>query len=92
MNPYELLMITLVAVITGTFAQLTSGFSKGGWIVNIILGLLGSTAGTIVGRLDKAPPLFNIEINGTSFPIIYCLIGAVLFLAAIGIFIKPGSR
>ena len=49
-------------------------------------------AGVHFGRLLDAPLLYNLQVGTVAFPIIYCLIGAVIFLAAIGLAIKPGRN
>ncbi len=82
----------LVAVIFGTIAQLTSGYSKGGWIVNLAIGFLGALAGVVVSRLLNAPVIYDLTIGGNRFPVIYCVIGAVFFLAGISFLVKPGRR
>jgi uncharacterized membrane protein YeaQ/YmgE (transglycosylase-associated protein family) len=92
MNSTDLLLILLVAVIFGTIAQLTSGYSKGGWIVNLAVGFLGALAGVVVSRLLDAPVVYDLNVSGTKFPVIYCIIGAVFFLASISFIVKPGRR
>ena len=82
----------LVAVVCGTFAQLTSGYSRGGWFVNLGLGFLGAMAGVLAARAFNAPAIYDIKIKLINFPIIYSLIGSVFFLAALGFVIKPGRR
>jgi uncharacterized membrane protein YeaQ/YmgE (transglycosylase-associated protein family) len=92
MNSTDLLLILLVAVIFGTIAQLTSGYSKGGWIVNLAVGFLGALAGVVVSRLLDAPVIYDLNISGSRFPVIYSVIGAVFLLAGIGFIVKPGRR
>ena len=90
MNLIDFALIALVAIVCGTIAQLTSGFSKGGWIVNLIIGFFGSLAGVFISRMLNAPVIYDIVIQSTKFPVIYCIVGAALSLAAIGFIIKPG--
>ena len=90
MNLTDFLLALAVGVVCGIFAQMTSSYSKGGWIVNPIVGLLGALTGVVVSRLLNAPVIYDLAIEGYRFPLIYCFIGSVLFLAAIGFFIKPG--
>ncbi len=92
MNPTEILITLLIGIVCGTLAQLTSGYSKGGWIVNIAIGFLGALAGVVVSRLLDAPVIYDLRIEGVAFPLVYCLIGTVLFLAAISLVIKPGRH
>jgi uncharacterized membrane protein YeaQ/YmgE (transglycosylase-associated protein family) len=88
----DFLLMLLIAVIFGTLAQLTSGFSKGGWIVNLTIGFIGALAGVMVSRLLNAPVIYDLTIRGSRFPVIYCVISAVFFLAGISFIVKPGRR
>lgn len=92
MSPIDVALSAVVAVICGTIAQLTSGYTQGGWLVNLILGFLGALAGVFISRLLDAKVLYNLPIGGSDFPVIYAMIGAVIFLAIISFFIKPGMR
>ena len=90
MNLIDVLLTVLVAVICGTFAQLTSRYSKGGWIVNLGIGFLGALAGVVVSRSLNARVIYDLTVGTTSFPVIYSIIGSVAVLAAINFFVKPG--
>jgi uncharacterized membrane protein YeaQ/YmgE (transglycosylase-associated protein family) len=88
----DLLLIAIVAFVCGTIAQLTSGYSLGGWIVNLGVGFLGALTGVAASRLLNAPIIYNVKYRMIDFPIIYSLIGAALFLAATGFLVKPHRR
>ena len=90
MSLNDVFLSALVAIVCGTVAQLTSGYSRGGWIVNIGLGCLGSLTGAVLSRTLNAPLIYNLKIYGADFPIIYAVVGSVFFLASIGFFLKPG--
>jgi uncharacterized membrane protein YeaQ/YmgE (transglycosylase-associated protein family) len=92
MNMIELSLTGLVAIICGTIAQLTSSNVKGGWIVHPVIGFFGGLVGVYISRSLNAPVVYNLKIGMVVFPIVYCLIGAVIFLAAIGLFVKPAGR
>ncbi|HSW37942.1 MAG TPA: hypothetical protein VLL97_00445 [Acidobacteriota bacterium] len=92
MNAIDFPLIFLVAVVMGTLAQLTSSYSKGGWLSNLGIGFLGAFAGVAAARKLDAPEIYNLAIGVVSFPIIYSVIGAVIFLAAAGLFVRPGRR
>jgi uncharacterized membrane protein YeaQ/YmgE (transglycosylase-associated protein family) len=92
MNPIDLLLVILVAIVCGTLAQLTSKYSRGGWIVHLGIGFLGALAGTVAARTFNVPKIYNIKIRTVDFPIIYAIIGSVFLLAAIGFFIRPSRR
>jgi uncharacterized membrane protein YeaQ/YmgE (transglycosylase-associated protein family) len=88
MEPAELTFIALVAFICGSLAQLTSSYYHGGWIVNFGAALVG----VIVSRLLNFPAIYDIEYRQIDFPVIYSLVGAMLFLGAIGFWVKPQGR
>ncbi len=87
MNPIDIILSVLVAVVCGTLGELT--YSRAGWIINVSIAFLGALAGMAVARSFNAPTIYNITAQGSEFPIIYSLIGSVLFVAAIGFFIRP---
>ena len=92
MNPTELALMALVAIVCGTIAQLTSSTSKGGWILHPVIGFFGALAGVLVSRSLNAPLVYDLKVGGIAFPVIYSIIGAVFFLAGIGFLIKPRRR
>ena len=92
MNGISLLLAAVVAIVCGTIAQLTSGYSRGGWIVNLALGFFGALAGVVAARYFNAPEIYNLQIQTTKFPIIYSIVGSVFFLAAVGFLVKPGRH
>lgn len=92
MNKAELLAILVVSIICGTFAQWTSGYSKGGWIINLMIGFFGAIAGVVLSRALNAPILYNIRLGSVNFPVVYCVIGSVFFLAAITMVTNPNRR
>jgi len=90
MNPIDISLTALVGIICGILAQLTSGYSKGGWIINLAIGFFGALAGVFVSRSLGAPVVYDLKIATVNFPLIYCILGAVLSLAAISLIVKPG--
>jgi uncharacterized membrane protein YeaQ/YmgE (transglycosylase-associated protein family) len=92
MNLTDLSLMALVAIICGTVAQLTSGYSKGGWIVNLAASFFGALAGVVISRRLNAPVVYDLKVNTVTFPLIYSIIGAVFFVAALSLIVKPGRR
>jgi uncharacterized membrane protein YeaQ/YmgE (transglycosylase-associated protein family) len=87
MNPIDLVLAALVAVVSGTLGALTYG--RGGWFINVIIGFFGALAGLAVARSLPVPEIYNIIVQGTVFPVAYSFVGSVLFVAAIGFLIRP---
>ena len=92
MNLIDLSLMALVGIICGTIAQLTSGYSKGGWIVNLVIGFFGALAGVEISRWLNAPVVYDLKVSTVTFPLIYSIIGAVFFVAALSLIVKPGRR
>jgi uncharacterized membrane protein YeaQ/YmgE (transglycosylase-associated protein family) len=92
MSLIDFLLTLAIAVVCGTLAQLTSGYSRGGWIVNLGVGFMGALAGVFVARSLPVPDVYILKVKTSDFPIIWALIGSVFFLAAIGLFVKPDRR
>lgn len=83
MTVLEFLVLLLVAGICGAIAQAITGFSRGGCLLAIGAGFIGALIGTWIARLLGLPDIFVLTIAGTPFPIVWTIIGAVLFTAVL---------
>ena len=81
MTLLDVLILLLVAGICGALRQAIAGYSRGGCLVSIALGFVGALLGMWIARLMGLPELFPVRIGGTSFPIIWSIIGSALFVA-----------
>jgi len=85
MNWVDLLILLLVAGICGALGQAIGGYTRGGCLVSIALGFIGAVLGVWLARSLKLPEVFALQIGGTSFPVVWSIIGAALFVAVIGL-------
>lgn len=83
MTLFDLLLLLLIAGICGSLGQAIAGYSRGGCLVSIALGFIGALLGMWLARLLGLPELVPVVIGGTSFPIIWSIIGSALFVAVI---------
>lgn len=83
MTLLQLLLLLLIAGICGSLGQAIAGYSRGGCLVSIALGFIGALLGLWLARLLGLPELIPVVIGGTSFPIIWSIIGSALFVALI---------
>lgn len=83
MTLLDLLLLLLVAGICGSLGQAIAGYSRGGCLVAIALGFVGALLGMWLARQMGLPELLPVHIGGTSFPIIWSIIGSALFVAVI---------
>jgi uncharacterized membrane protein YeaQ/YmgE (transglycosylase-associated protein family) len=91
MDPIELLVLLLVAAVCGAIGQSLVGYSAGGCLVSIFVGIIGAYLGLWVARKFGLPEIFAVNIGGKSFPIIWSIIGSALFAGILGI-INRGIR
>ena len=92
MEPTDLMMAALVAIVCGTLAQLTSYYSRGGWIVNLGVGFAGALLGMTLSRIFNAPAIYDFQYRRIDFPVIYSFVGSALLLAAMGFVVKSNRR
>ena len=80
-----LLLLLLIAGICGSLAQGLTGYSHGGCLVSIALGFVGAILGTWLGRVLGLGEILAIQFGGQSFPIVWSIIGAALFVALLNL-------
>jgi uncharacterized membrane protein YeaQ/YmgE (transglycosylase-associated protein family) len=85
MTLIDLLLLLLVAGICGALGQAIAGYSRGGCLVSIALGFVGALIGMWLARMMGLPELIPVNIGGTSFPIVWSIIGSALFVAIIAL-------
>lgn len=88
----ELIVLVVIAAICGAVGRAIGGGTRGGLIVSIALGFIGALIGPwIAGQLGLPEP-FAIDIGGRSFPIVWSIIGAALFVAIVHLGSRRGGR
>jgi len=89
MGLLDLLILLVVAGVCGAIAQAIAGFSRGGCFVSIAVGFIGALFGMWLQRQTGLPEIFTIDVNGNKFPIVWSIIGGVLFAVAVGLLSQP---
>ena len=88
MDLTSLLILLLVAGICGAIGQAIVGYGRGGCLVSIALGFIGALLGSWLAGALGLPELFQVNIGGKPFPIIWSIIGAALFVAIVTLFTR----
>ena len=86
----QFLILLLVAGVCGALGQAIVGYSHGGCLVSIALGLVGALLGTGLAGALHLPELIAIPVGGMTFPIVWSIIGAALFVALINLISRRG--
>ncbi len=79
------LLLMLIAGICGSLAQAIAGYSHGGCLVSIVLGFIGAILGTWIAQRLGLGEILAIQVGGQSFPIVWSIIGAALFVATLNL-------
>ena len=80
-----ILLLLLIAAVSGSIAQALVGYSRGGCIVSIVLGFIGALLGYWIADALNLPLLFQVNIQGRNFPVIWSIIGGALFVAVLNL-------
>ena len=82
---FEFIFLLIVAAICGSIGRTIAGYSHGGCLVSVALGFIGALLGRWIADILGLPLVFTLRIGGRSFPIIWSIIGAALFVALISL-------
>jgi uncharacterized membrane protein YeaQ/YmgE (transglycosylase-associated protein family) len=86
MGLWDFLILLLVAGICGVIGQAIAGYSHAGCLGSIALGFIGALLGLWLARAMHLPEVFAIRIDhDVTFPVIWSIIGATLFVAVLGL-------
>jgi uncharacterized membrane protein YeaQ/YmgE (transglycosylase-associated protein family) len=85
MTLVEFLLLILVAGICGALGQAIAGYSRGGCLVSVAVGLIGAILGIWLARSLVLPPIVMVDIGGTPFPLVWTVLGSALFVAMINL-------
>ncbi|HXU35924.1 MAG TPA: GlsB/YeaQ/YmgE family stress response membrane protein [Blastocatellia bacterium] len=88
MSLTSLIILLIVAGICGSIGRAIAGYSHGGCLVSIALGFIGALVGVWLAGLLHLHNIFEVEIGGEHFPIIWSIIGSALFVAVISFFTR----
>lgn len=85
MSLLEILFLLIVAAICGSIGRSIAGYSHGGCLVSVALGFIGALFGRWIAIGLRLPLVFTLNIGGHSFPVLWSIIGAALFVAVINL-------
>lgn len=85
MTLLQFLLLLLIAAICGGLGQSMVGYSAGGCLASIVVGLIGAYLGMWLAGAAGLPELWTINVGGQPFPIIWSIIGSALFAAVLGL-------
>jgi uncharacterized membrane protein YeaQ/YmgE (transglycosylase-associated protein family) len=78
-----LLILIIIAAICGAIGESIGGGVRGGFIVSTVIGFIGAMLGPWMAQQLKLSEPLTIHVGGHSFPILWSIIGAAVFVAVI---------
>lgn len=92
MTIVEFLILLLIAFVAGAIGQAIAGYSAGGLLGAIAIGFIGALLGMWIARELGLPELLAIQVGGRTFPVLWAIVGAALFVALIRLITSPARR
>jgi uncharacterized membrane protein YeaQ/YmgE (transglycosylase-associated protein family) len=86
MTLLDLIILVIVAAITGSIGQALVGYSYGGCLVSAVVGFIGAFVGVWLARQLGLPELLSITIGSETFPIIWSVIGSAILSLVLSLF------
>lgn len=83
---WGILLLLGIAALCGLIAQAVVGKRRGGCLAAMGIGFIGALLGIWLASVLHLPNLFSINAGGTSFPIVYALLGAMVLLLLLRLF------
>jgi uncharacterized membrane protein YeaQ/YmgE (transglycosylase-associated protein family) len=78
-----LVFLIFIAAVCGAVGRAIAGEIRGGLVVSIAVGFVGALLGPWLAAQMKLSEPFMLHISGQSFPVVWSIIGAALFVAAL---------
>ena len=80
------LVLLLIAGICGAVAEALVGFSAGGCLVSMAVGLVGAFVGSWLAFRLGLPGILVFEIEAQEIDVVWTIIGAMVFLVPLALF------
>ncbi len=85
-------ILIFIAGIAGGIGQSIAGYTKGGCIAAVIIGFIGAYVGPMIADKLNLPYAFIIHLDGKSFPLLWAIVGALLFSLVLGLVMRMFDR
>lgn len=87
-----LVVLLIIAGICGAIGRAIGGGTRGGFLISIVVGFVGAVFGMFIAKQMNLPEVLRVNIDGNSFPILWSIIGAALFVALVHLLSGGATR
>jgi uncharacterized membrane protein YeaQ/YmgE (transglycosylase-associated protein family) len=77
----SLVVLVIIAAVCGAVGRALAGGGPGGLVVSTALGFIGALFGPWIAQQLHLSEPFVLSVGGQSFPIVWSIVGAALFVA-----------
>lgn len=88
----EAAVLVLVAAACGFLAQTIVGFTRGGWLISVVVGFIGAWVGGWLSAELRFPQVLTVRIGEQDFPIFWTVVGAMAVAMVVGILTPSQKR
>jgi uncharacterized membrane protein YeaQ/YmgE (transglycosylase-associated protein family) len=88
----EIILLLVIAAICGSLGQILVGYSTGGLLASIAVGVIGAYIGVWVAQEFNLPVFLAFSMGGKSFPIVWSIVGSAIFAAILGLINRAVRR
>jgi len=81
----SIIILLIVGGLVGVIAQKLVGYSRGGCLTSIAIGFIGALIGSWAVKQFRLPEIYVLKVGSTSFPIVWAIIGAAVFVGVLGL-------
>ena len=92
MTLLQLLILLIVAGVCGSIGQAITGYSHGGCLVSVALGLIGALIGSWLADTFDLPNVLNLQFGDQTFPVVWSILGSILFVAVLNLILGGRRR
>jgi uncharacterized membrane protein YeaQ/YmgE (transglycosylase-associated protein family) len=87
-----LVVLLVIAGICGAIGRAIGSGTRGGFLISIVVGFVGAVFGLFIADQMNLPEVLRLNIDGHSFPIVWSIIGAALFVALVHLLSRGSTR
>jgi uncharacterized membrane protein YeaQ/YmgE (transglycosylase-associated protein family) len=91
MTTTGLLILLVIAGLSGSIGSGLAGQRNAGCLGSIALGFIGAMLGMWLARWLRLPEVFSIRVGRESFPVVWSVLGSALFVGVLSYLTRPRS-
>jgi uncharacterized membrane protein YeaQ/YmgE (transglycosylase-associated protein family) len=85
----ELVVWLIIGALCGAIGEAIVGYSPGGLLVSIFIGLVGALVGSWLARQLGLPSILTFTFGGTTIELLWTILGAALLVLIVSLLRRP---